>query len=46
MAQLFVYGTYAVAFIGVSSTIILFIHFASRRKAEQINNQLGYEQKI
>tara|TARA_B100000949_G_scaffold90551_1_gene80901 strand:+ start:6736 stop:8031 length:1296 start_codon:yes stop_codon:yes gene_type:complete len=38
----FVYGTYAVAFIGICSTIILFIHFASRRKAEQLNNQLDY----
>ncbi|NDV15856.1 hypothetical protein GO009_07440 [Muricauda sp. TY007] len=42
----FVYGTYAVACIGICSTIILFIHFASRRKEEQFNNQLDYGQKI
>ena len=42
----FVYGTYAVAFIGICSTIILFIHFAARRKVEQLNNQLEYGQKI
>ncbi|WP_318312383.1 DUF5690 family protein [Flagellimonas crocea] len=42
----FIYGTYAVAFIGVASTVILFIHFASRRKAEQLNNQLDYGRKI
>ncbi|MEC7770964.1 MAG: DUF5690 family protein [Bacteroidota bacterium] len=40
----FVYGTYTVAFIGICSTIFLFIHFASRRKAEQLNNQLEYGQ--
>ncbi|WP_421804728.1 DUF5690 family protein [Flagellimonas sp.] len=40
----FVYGTYAVALIGICSTIILFVHFVSRRKAEPLNKQLDYGQ--
>ncbi|AEM69639.1 hypothetical protein Murru_0589 [Allomuricauda ruestringensis DSM 13258] len=40
----FVYGTYAVAFIGICSTLILFAHFASRSKAEQLNKELDYGQ--
>lgn len=40
----FVYGTYAVAIIGICSTVILFLHFAARRKSEQLNKQLEYGQ--
>lgn len=38
----FVYGTYAVALIGIVSTVMLFFHFGARYKTEQINKQLDY----
>jgi MFS family permease len=44
LLNFFVYGTYAVALIGICSTIILFVHFVSRRKAEPLNKQLDYGQ--
>ncbi len=40
----FVYGTYAVALIGIVITIVLFLHFGARRKSEQTNKQLDYGQ--
>lgn len=40
----FVYGTYAVAFIGISITMILFLHFGARHRAEKLNKQLEYGQ--
>ncbi len=40
----FVYGTYAVALIGMGITIVLFLHFGARRKTEQLNKQLDYGQ--
>lgn len=42
----FVYGTYAVAFIGICVTMILFLHFGARHRAEKRNNQLEYGQQI
>ncbi|MCK0161003.1 DUF5690 family protein [Allomuricauda sp. F6463D] len=42
----FVYGTYAVAFIGTCVTMILFLHFGTRHKTEKLNNQLEYGQQI
>ncbi|MBR9854757.1 MAG: glucose-6-phosphate exchanger SLC37A4 [Algicola sp.] len=40
----FIYGTYAVAFIGIGSTLILYFHFTALSKAEQLNKQLDYGQ--
>lgn len=38
----FVYGTYAVAFVGIVITVVLFLHFGARHKAEKLNKQLDY----
>lgn len=40
----FIYGTYAVAFIGIGSTLILYFHFTALSKAEELNKQLDYGQ--
>ena len=40
----FVYGTYAVAFIGIIITVVLFLHFGARHKSQKINKQLDYGQ--
>ncbi|MCR9226074.1 MAG: DUF5690 family protein [Flavobacteriaceae bacterium] len=42
--KFFVYGTYAVAVIGIVSTLILYGHFVARRKSEELNKQLEYGQ--
>ncbi|WP_375326117.1 DUF5690 family protein [Flagellimonas sp. GZD32] len=42
----FVYGTYAVAFIGIISTLMLFFHFGERYRTDQINKQLDYGKQI
>ncbi len=38
----FVYGTYAVALIGLVVTVALFFHFADRHRTEKLNKQLDY----
>ncbi len=40
----FIYGTYAVAFIGICSTLILYFHFTALSKTEQLKKQLDYGQ--
>lgn len=40
----FIYGTYAVAFIGICSTLILYFHFTALNKTEQLKKQLDYGQ--
>ena len=40
----FVYGTYAVALIGIVSTSILYVHFVTRHRSEEFNKQLEYGQ--
>ena len=40
----FVYGTYAVAVIGIVSTLILYAHFVARRRSQELNKQLEYGQ--
>ena len=40
----FVYGTYAVALIGIVSTSILYVHFVTRHRLEEFNKQLEYGQ--
>ena len=40
----FVYGTYAVALIGIVSTSILYVHFVPRHRLEEFNKQLEYGQ--
>jgi len=40
----FVYGTYAVAVIGIVSTLVLYAHFVARRKSEELNKKLEYGQ--
>lgn len=40
----FVYGTYAVAVIGIVSTLVLYAHFVARRKSEELNKKLKYGQ--
>ena len=40
----FVYGTYAVALIGIVSTLILYAHFVARRRSQELNKQLEYGQ--
>lgn len=40
----FVYGTYAVALIGISVSLVLFFHFWARHKSEKHNEQLTYGQ--
>ncbi|MEC3965295.1 DUF5690 family protein [Flagellimonas halotolerans] len=42
--KFFVYGTYAVAFIGICSTLILYFHFTALSKAEEPKKQLDYGQ--
>jgi hypothetical protein len=38
----FVYGTYAVALIGLVVTVALFFHFGGRHRTEKLNKQLDY----
>ncbi|BDW92613.1 hypothetical protein MACH07_14450 [Flagellimonas marinaquae] len=40
----FIYGTYAVAFIGIGCTLVLYFHFTALSKAEQLNKQFDYGQ--
>ncbi|RIV73239.1 DUF5690 family protein [Flagellimonas aequoris] len=40
----FVYGTYAVAVIGIVITVMLFLHFGARHKSENIKERLDYGQ--
>ena len=40
----FVYGTYAVAVIGIVSTLMLYVHFVARRRSEELNKRLDYGQ--
>ncbi|WP_108245409.1 DUF5690 family protein [Muricauda brasiliensis] len=40
----FVYGTYAVAVIGIVSTLVLYAHFVARRNSEELNKKLKYGQ--
>ncbi|MER3376070.1 MAG: DUF5690 family protein [Allomuricauda sp.] len=40
----FVYGTYAVALIGITVSLVLFFHFWARHKSEKHNEQLTYGQ--
>lgn len=40
----FIYGTYAVAFIGIGCTLVLYFHFTALSKAEQLNKQFNYGQ--
>lgn len=40
----FVYGTYAVAVIGIVTTLILYAHFVARRRSQELNKQLEYGQ--
>ena len=42
--KFFIYGTYAVAFIGICSTLILYFHFTALSKTEQLKKQLDYGQ--
>ncbi len=40
----FIYGTYAVAFIGIGCTLVLYFYFTALSKAEQLNKQFDYGQ--
>lgn len=40
----FVYGTYAVAVIGICISVVLFVHFGARYKSEKLNQELDYGQ--
>lgn len=40
----FIYGTYALAFIGIGCTLVLYFHFTALSKAEQLNKQFDYGQ--
>lgn len=40
----FVYGTYAVAIIGICISVVLFVHFGARHKSEKLNQELDYGQ--
>ncbi|RYC50792.1 DUF5690 family protein [Flagellimonas olearia] len=40
----FVYGTYAVAVIGICISVVLFVHFGARHKSEKLNQELDYGQ--
>jgi hypothetical protein len=40
----FVYGTYAVAIIGICISVVLFVHFGTRHKSEKLNQELDYGQ--
>lgn len=40
----FVYGTYAVALIGIIVSVVLFFHFWARHKSENRNEQFNYGQ--
>ncbi|WP_236640829.1 DUF5690 family protein [Flagellimonas alvinocaridis] len=40
----FVYGTYAVAVIGICISVVLFVHFGARYKSGKLNQELDYGQ--
>ena len=40
----FVYGTYAVALVGIIVSVVLFFHFWARHKSEKLNEQFNYGQ--